>query len=363
MDILGCVVVLFSGVGLLVLHRCIIYLGGSYHKKNRKQTVLLCGKPLRSMIRKGDSTMKHKFNKILTLALAAALTVGAVCATPVTARAAEGDDDFREIIDSVWGPSGKDKYGEVEDSGYRNGGQTVTAEEMEQIRQKEMLEKADSTSTPDPEPSTPAQDSGSSDNGSGSSNESYTPADSGSNDSGSSDTGSAPANTTATPSQSTPAQPNAPAGAPASTPVVNVTDAAGNTTAVKVTATAPVTDEAFLAAFPGATFVLAPNGFTTIAVTDAQTKAFQVYYMGQLADAFYIADAKNNFVTISAFQFVTEATGKTYVDVTIDKKVKKPVVAASAEQKAAFARLFGIDGVKVNGELLEEFVGDPALAN
>ena len=308
--------------------------------------------------------MKHKFNKILTLALAAALTVGAVCATPVTARAAEGDDDFREIIDSVWGPSGKDKYGEVEETDYENGGRTVDEIDWSTPTKSDSSSSdSGSTSTPDPEPSTPAQDSGSSDNGSGSSNESYTPADSGSNDSGSSDSGSAPANTTATPSQSTPAQPNAPAGAPASTPVVNVTDAAGNTTAVKVTATAPVTDEAFLAAFPGATFVLAPNGFTTIAVTDAQTKAFQVYYMGQLADAFYIADAKNNFVTISAFQFVTEATGKTYVDVTIDKKVKKPVVAASAEQKAAFARLFGIDGVMINGVMAEEFVGDPALAN
>lgn len=327
--------------------------------------------------------MKKNFKKLTTFTLAAALMVGTVCATPVTAHAEEksyADWTFEDIVNSVWGPSGKDKYAdvEIEDDGYRNGGREVTAEEMEQIRQeeKEMLEKAGYYNTSDPAPAPdpePAQDNSSSDSddsytsedfGSSGSNESYTPADSGSSneshDSGSSDSGSA---STSAPSQSAPAQPDTTAGAPASAPVVNVTDAAGNVTAVKVTATAPVADEAFLAAYPGATFVLAPNGFATVAVTDAQTKAFQLYYMGQLADAFYIADAKNNFVTISAFQFVTEATGKTYVDVTIDAKTKNPVVAASAEQKAAFARLFGIDGVMINGVMTEEFDPNPALAN
>lgn len=325
--------------------------------------------------------MKKNFKKLTTLILAAALTVGTVCATPITAHAKSyADWTFEDIVNSVWGPSGKDKYAdvEIEDDGYRNGGREVTAEEMEQIRQeeKEMLEKAgyyntsDPAPTPDPEP---AQDNSSSDSddsytsedfGSSGSNESYTPADSGSSneshDSGSSDPGSA---STSAPSQSAPAQPDTTAGAPASAPVVNVTDAAGNVTAVKVTATAPVTDEAFLAVYPGATVVAAPNGFTTIAVTDATKAVFQVYFTGTVADEFRIMDAKNKFVAISAFQFVTEATGKTYVDVTIDAKTKNPVVAASAEQKAAFARLFGIDGVKVNGELLEEFIGDPALAN
>lgn len=314
--------------------------------------------------------MKKNFKKLTTLTLAAALTVGTVCATPITAHAKSyADWTFEDIVNSVWGPSGKDKYGEVEDNGYRNGGQTVDEIDWSD---NGLVSTPDPAPAPDPEPA-PAPDNSSSDSDdsytsedfdSSGSNESYTPADSGSSneshDSGSSDSGSA---STSAPSQSAPAQPDTTAGAPASAPVVSVTDAAGNVTAVKVTATAPVTDEAFLAAYPGATFVLAPNGFTTIAVTDTTKTVFQVYFTGTVADEFRIMDAKNKFVAISAFQFVTEATGKTYVDVTVDAKTKNPVVAASAEQKAAFARLFGIDGVMINGVLAEEFDPNPVLAN
>jgi hypothetical protein len=64
----------------------------------------------------------------------------------------------------------------------------------------------------------------------------------------------------------------------------------------------------------------------------------------------------NAFVPIQAATIVVTAENKAYVNVTIPENVKGAKVFAAQEQKVGFVKLFGINGVMINGELAEEFV-------
>lgn len=132
--------------------------------------------------------------------------------------------------------------------------------------------------------------------------------------------------------------------------------AAGTTTTPVAGCVAiPVTDENTLKIFPESMFVFTPEGRVSFNTLDATKKTYNVWVDGQLANQFAIVDAKNNLVALSAPQIVNDATGKTYLNVTIPAKTKGAKVLATAAQKSAFTRLYGIDGVMVNGVLLEAF--------
>lgn len=133
-------------------------------------------------------------------------------------------------------------------------------------------------------------------------------------------------------------------------------NAAGTTTTPAVGCVAiPVTDENTLKIFPESMFVFTPEGRVSFNTLDATKKTYNVWVDGQLANQLAIVDAKNNLVALSAPQIVNDATGKTYLNVTIPAKTKGAKVLATAAQKSAFTRLYGIDGVMVNGVLIEAF--------
>lgn len=132
--------------------------------------------------------------------------------------------------------------------------------------------------------------------------------------------------------------------------------AAGTTTTPVAGCVAiPVTDENTLKIFPESMFVFTPEGRVSFNTLDATKKTYNVWVDGQLANQLAIVDAKNNLVALSAPQIVNDATGKTYLNVTIPAKTKGAKVLATAAQKSAFTRLYGIDGVMVNGVLIEAF--------
>ena len=59
---------------------------------------------------------------------------------------------------------------------------------------------------------------------------------------------------------------------------------------------------------------------------------------------------------MQAVDIVTAPDGKTYVNVTIDPAIVGATVQAAEEQRVAFAKLYGIDGVMINGVLADTFV-------
>lgn len=146
-----------------------------------------------------------------------------------------------------------------------------------------------------------------------------------------------------------------PGGSTATTPGGNGNAAGTTTTPVAGCVAIPVTDENTLKIFPESMFVFTPEGRVSFNTLDATKKTYNVWVDGQLANQFAIVDAKNNLVALSAPQIVNDATGKTYLNVTIPAKTKGAKVLATAAQKSAFTRLYGIDGVMVNGVLIETF--------
>ena len=131
----------------------------------------------------------------------------------------------------------------------------------------------------------------------------------------------------------------------------------GNTTVTPVggCVTIPVIDENLLKIFPESMYVFTPEGKVSFNSLDATKKTYNVWVDGQLANQLAIVDAKNNLVELSAPQIVNDATGKTYLNITIPATTKGAKVLATEAQKAAFTRLYGIDGVMVNGVLVEAF--------
>ena len=131
----------------------------------------------------------------------------------------------------------------------------------------------------------------------------------------------------------------------------------GNTTVTPVggCVTIPVIDENLLKIFPESMYIFTPEGKVSFNSLDATKKTYNVWVDGQLANQLAIVDAKNNLVDLSAPQIVNDATGKTYLNITIPATTKGAKVLATEAQKAAFTRLYGIDGVMVNGVLVEAF--------
>ena len=146
-----------------------------------------------------------------------------------------------------------------------------------------------------------------------------------------------------------------PGGSTTSTPGGSGNAAGTTTTPVAGCVAIPVTDENTLKIFPESMFVFTPEGRVSFNTLDATKKTYNVWVDGQLANQLAIVDAKNNLVALSAPQIVNDATGKTYLNVTIPAKTKGAKVLATAAQKSAFTRLYGIDGVMVNGVLIEAF--------
>ncbi len=146
-----------------------------------------------------------------------------------------------------------------------------------------------------------------------------------------------------------------PGGSTTTTPGGSGNAAGTTTTPVAGCVAIPVTDENTLKIFPESMFVFTPEGRVSFNTLDATKKTYNVWVDGQLANQLAIVDAKNNLVALSAPQIVNDATGKTYLNVTIPAKTKGAKVLATAAQKSAFTRLYGIDGVMVNGVLIEAF--------
>ncbi len=152
------------------------------------------------------------------------------------------------------------------------------------------------------------------------------------------------------------------ANADGSTTVVTTDPATGETTTVTAPPAASsiavdVTDPAILAVMPEAMVVIShTSGIPFVHALDATRTSYNVWSDGYLVDAFYITDAAGTPVVMQAVDIVPSADGKVYVNVTIDPAVAGATVQAAEEQRVAFAKHFGIDGVMINGVLAETFV-------
>ena len=137
---------------------------------------------------------------------------------------------------------------------------------------------------------------------------------------------------------------------PATGETTSVIVSAGTTTAVDVT------DPAILALLPEAMIVTTPEGLPFVHALDVTRTVYSVWGDGQQLDAFYITDAAGTPVAMQAVDIVTAPDGKVYVNVTIDPAVTGATVQAAEEQRVAFAKHYGIDGVMINGVLIDTFV-------
>lgn len=150
------------------------------------------------------------------------------------------------------------------------------------------------------------------------------------------------------------------ANADGSTTVVTTDPATGETTSVIVSAgtttAVDVTDPAILALLPEAMIVTAPSGLPFVHALDVSRTVYSVWGGGQQLDAFFITDATGTPVAMQAVDIVTAPDGKTYVNVTIDPAVVGATVQAAEEQRVAFSKHYGIDGVMINGVLVDTFV-------
>ena len=147
-----------------------------------------------------------------------------------------------------------------------------------------------------------------------------------------------------------------------STTVVTTDPATGETTTVTAPPAASsiavdVTDPAILAIMPEAMVVTShTSGIPFVHALDATKTSYNVWSDGYLVDAFYIVDAAGTPVVMQAVDILTGADGKVYVNVTIDPAVAGASVFAAEEQRVAFAKHYGIDGVMINGMLADTFV-------
>ena len=145
-----------------------------------------------------------------------------------------------------------------------------------------------------------------------------------------------------------------------STTVVTTDPATGETTSVIVSAgtttAVDVTDPATLALLPEAMIVTTPEGLPFVHALDVTRTVYSVWGGGQQLDAFYLTDVTGAPVAMQAVDIVTAPDGKTYVNVTLDPAVTGATVQAAEEQRVAFAKLYGIDGVMINGVLADTFV-------
>lgn len=137
---------------------------------------------------------------------------------------------------------------------------------------------------------------------------------------------------------------------PATGNTVTVVEQTGTTVAV------PVTDEATLAVLPEAMVVTAPSGLSFVHALDTSRMMYSVWGGGLQVNAFMVVDAAGMPVVMQDVAIVTAPDGKAYVNVTIDPAVTGASVFAANEQKVAFAKHYGIDGVMINGVLADTFL-------
>lgn len=183
---------------------------------------------------------------------------------------------------------------------------------------------------------------------------------SGSSNNGGSNTGSNASSSTTVTDPATGETTTTTVNADGSTTVVTTDPATGETTSVIVSAgtttAVDVTDPAILALLPEAMIVTAPSGLPFVHALDVSRTVYSVWGGGQQLDAFFVTDAAGTPVAMQAVDIVTAPDGKTYVNVTIDPAVTGATVQAAEEQRVAFAKLYGIDGVMINGTLADTFV-------
>lgn len=200
------------------------------------------------------------------------------------------------------------------------------------------------------------------DDNSGSGNTGNTGSNSGSGNSGSSNTGSNAGSSTTVTDPDTGKTTTTTVNTDGSTTVVTTDPATGETTSVTAPPAAysvavDVTDPAILAVMPEAMVVIShTSGIPFVHALDATRTSYNVWSDGYLVDAFYITDAAGAFVPMQAVDIVPSADGKVYVNVTIDPAVVGATVQAAEEQRVAFAKHFGIDGVMINDMLADTFV-------
>ena len=196
------------------------------------------------------------------------------------------------------------------------------------------------------------------DDNSGSGNTGNTGSNSGSGNSG--NTGSNAGSSTTVTDPDTGKTTTTTVNADGSTTVVTTDPATGETTSVIVSAgtttAVDVTDPAILALLPEAMIVTTPEGLPFVHALDVTRTVYSVWGGGQQLDAFYITDAAGTPVAMQAVDIVTAPDGKTYVNVTIDPAVVGATVQAAEEQRVAFSKHYGIDGVMINGTLADTFV-------
>ena len=123
-----------------------------------------------------------------------------------------------------------------------------------------------------------------------------------------------------------------------------------------VTTFVSVTDEATLDILPNAMIVTAPDGISFVHALNPERTIYSVWSDGYQVDSFMIKDADGAFVQMLDATIVVTADNKAYVNVTLPENVEGAEVFAAEEQRVGFVKLYGINGVMINGELAEEFV-------
>ena len=245
------------------------------------------------------------------------------------------DDEIGDILDDIFGGSKPDNSG---GSGTTGGG----------------------TDNIDWDNMNKPQNGGSDNSGSNTGNSGNSGSNGGSSNSG--NTGSNAGSSTTVTDPDTGKTTTTTVNADGSTTVVTTDPATGETTTVTVPPAASsiavdVTDPAILAVMPEAMVVTShTSGIPFVHALDATRTSYNVWSDGYLVDAFYITDAAGTPVVMQAVDIIPSADGKVYVNVTLDPAVVGATVQAAEEQRVAFAKHFGIDGVMINGTLADTFV-------
>lgn len=338
--------------------------------------------------------------KLAIMALTMAMVVSNIApSTVVTAHAAESDDEIGGMLDDIFGGGKPDNSqgegthddntaggGLIEDNGGSDdsssensgsgneggnsgssdqGGNGESNDEDDEIG--DILDDIFGGSKPDNSQGGGTHDDNTAggglieDDNSGSSNTGNS-GNSGSGNSGSSNTGSNAGNSTTVTNPDTGKTTTTTVNTDGSTTVVTTDPATGETTTVTAPPAASsiavdVTDPAILAVMPEAMVVTShTSGIPFVHALDATRTSYNVWSDGYLVDAFYITDAAGAFVPMQAVDIIPSADGKVYVNVTLDPAVAGATVQAAEEQRVAFAKHFGIDGVMINGTLADTFV-------
>lgn len=301
--------------------------------------------------------------KMVMYVLGAMMVGGLAMANPsaMAVNAAEADepmavDEVGDILDGIFGGDKPDYTGGDEGEDYGDG---ETDGEIDWGPSDSGSNDSDSQPTPPSQPETPSQPN----NGgnSGNTGNSGTTGNTGSSNQGNNGSTTVPGGNGGSGNVTLPGNGNLPTGGNGGA-TGNGNAGTGNggvvvtppTTAAGCV-TVPVVDENLLAVFPDAMYVYTPEGAVSFNSLDATKMTYNVWVGGQIANQFAIVDAKNNLVALSAPQIVNDGTGKTYVNVTVPEGTAGAKVLATEAQKSAFTRLYGIDGVMVNGVLVEAF--------